>query len=473
MIVVVIGVVLVRRRRASADAVSTWHAVPRLDRRAGPPRRPWPSSALLSSRSRWSRPPSASSSPAAPTSPPLPGLPDPGAVVGWGPPILRGCSPTSPPSPPSAGCSRPRSSTRRARTASSRAPGDATSAARRSRPSSGRSSPSCRCSSSSPTCSASRCRRRRRPAVVSTYANEIPTTRALLFMAVLATVVCIGAITTATTGSAAAWLVVAVAASALPALAGHSAGLGRPRPRDHCRASRTSWRPSSGSAASSPSPCTPSRRDIPMERAGPALLDDRAHRDPPARRQRCRATPTRDSTLPSSAAHDRLRPGSCSPRPCSSSPSAPSAGSCASRIIGSLGDAVARCRVRPDRRPRAADHGDRRRARRRPGVEPPAARRGAAALATASACSASRTRLRPPPRTSASASTSTRCSSRSPHRGRALRRRGRAPATPRRRVAVAAHGVMAARPGGRHLVHQRRASRSTRRCPSACTCCST
>jgi cytochrome c oxidase assembly factor CtaG/putative copper export protein len=64
------------------------------------------------------------------------------------------------------------------------------------------------------------------PDLVSTYANEIPTTRALLFMAILAVVVCVGSITTATTGSAAAWLLVAVAASSLPALAGHSAGLG-------------------------------------------------------------------------------------------------------------------------------------------------------------------------------------------------------------------------------------------------------
>ncbi len=64
------------------------------------------------------------------------------------------------------------------------------------------------------------------PDIVSTYANEIPTTRALMFMAVLATVVCIGTILTSTTGASAAWLLVAVAASALPALAGHSAGLG-------------------------------------------------------------------------------------------------------------------------------------------------------------------------------------------------------------------------------------------------------
>ena len=64
------------------------------------------------------------------------------------------------------------------------------------------------------------------PDLVSTYANEIPTTRALLVMSVLAVVVCVGAITSASTGAAAAWLVVAVASATLPALAGHSAGLG-------------------------------------------------------------------------------------------------------------------------------------------------------------------------------------------------------------------------------------------------------
>ena len=64
------------------------------------------------------------------------------------------------------------------------------------------------------------------PDIVSTYANEIPTTRALLVMAVLAVVVCVGAIVTATTGAAASWLLVAIVAAALPALAGHAAGLG-------------------------------------------------------------------------------------------------------------------------------------------------------------------------------------------------------------------------------------------------------
>jgi putative copper resistance protein D len=64
------------------------------------------------------------------------------------------------------------------------------------------------------------------PDVVSTYATEIPATRALLVMAVLATVVAIGAVATSTTGAAGAWLLVAIAATSLPALAGHSAGLG-------------------------------------------------------------------------------------------------------------------------------------------------------------------------------------------------------------------------------------------------------
>ena len=64
------------------------------------------------------------------------------------------------------------------------------------------------------------------PEIAGTYVNEIPTTRALLFMAILAVIVGIGAITSATTGSAGAWLLVAVAGACLPALAGHSSGLG-------------------------------------------------------------------------------------------------------------------------------------------------------------------------------------------------------------------------------------------------------
>ena len=64
------------------------------------------------------------------------------------------------------------------------------------------------------------------PDIVSTYANEIPTTRALVFMALLAFVVAVGTLVTATTGASAAWLLVAVVAATLPALAGHAAGLG-------------------------------------------------------------------------------------------------------------------------------------------------------------------------------------------------------------------------------------------------------
>jgi len=64
------------------------------------------------------------------------------------------------------------------------------------------------------------------PGVVSTYANEIPTTRALVFMAILAFVVAVGSAVTATTGAGAAWLLVAGVAAILPALAGHAAGLG-------------------------------------------------------------------------------------------------------------------------------------------------------------------------------------------------------------------------------------------------------
>ena len=45
-------------------------------------------------------------------------------------------------------------------------------------------------------------------------------------MALLAVVVAIGALTTSTTGASAAWLLIAVVAAALPALAGHNAGLG-------------------------------------------------------------------------------------------------------------------------------------------------------------------------------------------------------------------------------------------------------
>lgn len=64
------------------------------------------------------------------------------------------------------------------------------------------------------------------PDIVSTYANEIPATRALVFMAILALVVAVGSALTSTTGAGATWLLVAVVAAVLPTLAGHAAGLG-------------------------------------------------------------------------------------------------------------------------------------------------------------------------------------------------------------------------------------------------------
>lgn len=64
------------------------------------------------------------------------------------------------------------------------------------------------------------------PQVLSTYANELPTTRALLVMMILAIMVGVASAVASTTGTAAAWLVVSVVAISLPALAGHSSGLG-------------------------------------------------------------------------------------------------------------------------------------------------------------------------------------------------------------------------------------------------------
>lgn len=64
------------------------------------------------------------------------------------------------------------------------------------------------------------------PEVVSTYASEVPTTRALFFMAILAIVVAIGALATSTTGASSAWLLLCVVAASLPTLVGHGAGLG-------------------------------------------------------------------------------------------------------------------------------------------------------------------------------------------------------------------------------------------------------
>jgi cytochrome c oxidase assembly factor CtaG/putative copper export protein len=62
--------------------------------------------------------------------------------------------------------------------------------------------------------------------VVTTYANELAPTRALLVMAILAILITAAAITMSTTGSAITWLIVALVAAMLPPIAGHSSGLG-------------------------------------------------------------------------------------------------------------------------------------------------------------------------------------------------------------------------------------------------------
>jgi cytochrome c oxidase assembly factor CtaG/putative copper export protein len=64
------------------------------------------------------------------------------------------------------------------------------------------------------------------PEVISTYANELPITRALLVTALVAIVIIIGSVVTSTTGMAIVWLFAALAAAALPSLAGHSSSLG-------------------------------------------------------------------------------------------------------------------------------------------------------------------------------------------------------------------------------------------------------
>ena len=64
------------------------------------------------------------------------------------------------------------------------------------------------------------------PQVIGTFANEVPVTRALVAVAVLALVIGIGALVSATTGAALSWLVVGLVAAALPSLGGHGAGLG-------------------------------------------------------------------------------------------------------------------------------------------------------------------------------------------------------------------------------------------------------
>jgi len=64
------------------------------------------------------------------------------------------------------------------------------------------------------------------PDVAATYAWEVPQTRALAVMAMLAAIVSVGALFTSTLGVTAVWTVLAVAAVSLPALAGHGSGLG-------------------------------------------------------------------------------------------------------------------------------------------------------------------------------------------------------------------------------------------------------
>ena len=64
------------------------------------------------------------------------------------------------------------------------------------------------------------------PTVISTYATEVPSTRALIAIAIMALVIALGAFVTSTTGVSAAWLVFAVLAASLPTLAGHGSGFG-------------------------------------------------------------------------------------------------------------------------------------------------------------------------------------------------------------------------------------------------------
>ena len=64
------------------------------------------------------------------------------------------------------------------------------------------------------------------PQVISTYATEIPATRALMAVTLLAIVIGLGCFVSSSTGSAISWLVVAMVAASLPSLGGHGAGLG-------------------------------------------------------------------------------------------------------------------------------------------------------------------------------------------------------------------------------------------------------
>ncbi|MDP2013301.1 MAG: cytochrome c oxidase assembly protein [Actinomycetota bacterium] len=64
------------------------------------------------------------------------------------------------------------------------------------------------------------------PQLIATYANEVPATRALIVVGVLAIVVAIGCFLSSSTGAAMGWLVLSLLAAALPSLGGHGAGLG-------------------------------------------------------------------------------------------------------------------------------------------------------------------------------------------------------------------------------------------------------
>lgn len=64
------------------------------------------------------------------------------------------------------------------------------------------------------------------PSVVSTYATDVPATRALIVMFFIAAVIALGGFITATTDISAAGVVLALIAVSLPSLAGHGSGLG-------------------------------------------------------------------------------------------------------------------------------------------------------------------------------------------------------------------------------------------------------
>jgi cytochrome c oxidase assembly factor CtaG/uncharacterized membrane protein len=64
------------------------------------------------------------------------------------------------------------------------------------------------------------------PDVAATYAWEVPQTRALAVMALLAAIISVGSLFTSTLGISAMWSILAIAAVSLPALAGHGSGLG-------------------------------------------------------------------------------------------------------------------------------------------------------------------------------------------------------------------------------------------------------